>query len=260
MSAAALAGRRVLVTRPRDQAEGLAARIRAAGGEPLCLPALEILDLAELEPFFAVADRLEAFDLAVFVSRNAVRKALALLRERRAGKTWPARLRLAALGPGSRAELEACGFAAVVAPAGRADSEALLALPELGRVRGKRVVIFRGAGGRRLLGEALAARGAIVEHAVCYRRAQPEDARPLHAAWLSGVVDAVTVSSAEALANLAAMLGESAAARLGDTPLFVPHARVAAAAARLGSRKAIVAGPSDAEMIAALVAYFGGAR
>lgn len=260
MSAAALAGRRILVTRPRGQAEGLAALIRAAGGEPLCHPALEIVELTELEPFYSVADRLDAFDLAVFVSRNAVRKALTLLHERRAGRPWPARLKLAAVGQGSRAELEARGHGAVIAPAERADSEALLALPELGGVAGKRVVIFRGEGGRRLLGETLAARGALVEHAVCYRRAQPEDGRALRAAWSSGAVDAIAVSSAEALVNLAAMLGERAAARLRDTPLFVPHPRVALEAARLGARKPIVAGPGDEEMIAALVAYFGGAR
>jgi uroporphyrinogen-III synthase len=54
-----LAGRRIVVTRPAGQAEGLCALIRDAGGEPLEIPALEIRDLADLAPFFAVADRLE---------------------------------------------------------------------------------------------------------------------------------------------------------------------------------------------------------
>lgn len=248
------------MTRPAGQAEGLAVLIREAGGEPLELPALEIRDLADLVPFHAVADRLESFDCAIFVSRNAVRKALALLGERRAGRPWPAHLRVATVGAGSREELAAYGFTAVTAPATQADSEALLALPEFAGVAGQRIVIFRGEGGRKYLGETLAARGAAVEHAACYRRVLPEAGRArLEAAWALGKVDAVLVSSGEGLANLLEMLGADALQRLAGTALFVPHPRVASEAARQGLGRVLVAGPGDAQMAAALVAYFGGA-
>lgn len=255
-----LAGRRVLVTRPRGQAAALAQLIRAAGGEPVCVPAIEIRDLDDPAPFHAVADRLDSFDLAIFVSRNAVRKALGMLAARRGGAPWPARLRVATVGQGSRAELQAQGFERVIAPPAQSDSEALLALPELAQaeVRGRRVVIFRGDGGRTLLGETLAARGAAVEFASCYRRERPASAEDLRAAWAGGV-DAVTVSSAEGLANLLELMGGDAVRRLARLPLFVPHPRVAGEAARRGLERAIVAGARDAEMAAALVAYFGGA-
>jgi len=253
-----LAGRRILVTRPAGLAEGLAALVRSAGGEAVVAPALEILDLDDPAPFHAVADRLEQFDLAIFVSRNAVRKGFALLAARRAA-AWPARTRVAAVGQGTRAELLQRGFAEVIAPESQFDSEALLALPPLRQVAGLRVAIFRGAGGRRQLGDTLAARGALVEHAECYRRARPaEGARLLAAAWETGI-DAVTVSSGEALESLFALAGGGLAERLAATPLLVPHRRVAAAAARRGARKVIVGGPRDAQTVAALVAYFGGA-
>ena len=255
-----LAGRRIVVTRPSGQAEGLCALIRDAGGEPLAIPALEIRDLSDLAPFLSVADRLESFDCAIFVSRNAVRKALALLAGRRGGRPWPAHLRVATVGSGSREELEARGFTSVIAPPGQSDSEALLALPEFTGVAGKRFAIVRGEGGRKFLGESLAARGAVVEHAACYRRTPPEEGGALlAAAWKGGVVDAVLVSSGEGLANLLAMLGADGPRRLAGTALFVPHARVAEEAARQGLERARVAGPGDAEMAAALVAYFGGA-
>jgi uroporphyrinogen-III synthase len=253
----ALAGRRVLITRPREQAQALERLVREAGGEPVCVPAIEILPLADPAAFRALADRLADFDLAIFISRNAVRRALDLL----GGLPWPAGLKLATVGQGSRAELEKRGFADVIAPAGaaaRSDSEALLALPALAAVRGRRIVIFRGEGGRELLGQELAARGASVEHAVCYRRVVP-DAAAMRSAWARGM-DAVTVSSAEGLANLFAMLGEDAARWLSGMPLFVPHPRVAAEAQRRGLERVIVAGPGDAEMAAALVAHFGAAR
>ena len=249
-----------MVTRPKGQTGGLSALIRQAGGDALEIPALEIRDLADLAPFFAVADRLESFDCAIFVSRNAVRKALPLLEERRAGRPWPAHLRVATVGAGSREELTARGFTVVIAPAGQADSEALLALPEFTAVAGRRIAIFRGEGGRPYLGETLAARGAVVEHAACYRRTLPAAGRAaLAEAWAGGKVDAVLVSSAEGLANLLEMLGGEASQRLTGTALFVPHRRVAEDAARRGLGRALVAGPGDAEVSAALVAYFSGA-
>ncbi len=256
-----LAGRGILVTRPRAQAEALARLIREAGGEPLVFPAIEIRDLPDLGPILAKIDRLEEFDLAIFISPNAVHKALNLVQARRARRPWPSRLRVAAVGRGSRRELEQQGFAEVIAPAAHADSEALLALPELNAVAGKRIVIFRGDGGRELLGDTLAARGARVEYAECYRRARPAaDSAPLLTAWARGAVHAVTVSSGEGLANLFDMLGKLGQQWLRATPLFVPHPRVAESAVRLGVREVLVAGASDAELVARLVAYFRGAK
>jgi len=251
-----LSGRRIVVTRPKGQAESLLAVIRREGGEALEIPALEIRDLADLAPFHSVVERLDAFDAAIFVSRNAVRRTFALM----GARPWPARLRVAAVGSGSREELELHGITGAIAPSGQSDSEALLAMPEFSAVAGKRIAIFRGEGGRTLLGDTLTARGALVEQAACYQRAKPaQSAALLAAAWERGKVDAVLVSSAEGLANLVDMLGEEAPRRLGDIALFVPHPRVAVEAVRKGLKRPVVAGPGDAQMGAALVAYFGGA-
>ena len=255
-----LAGKRILVTRPSGQAERLAALICEAGGEALQVPSIEIRALSDPAAFFAVADRLESFDLAIFVSRNAVRSALDLLRARRGGTPWPAHLKVATIGQGSRSELEARGFCGVIAPPAQSDSESLLTLPEFAAIGGKRIVIFRGDGGRKVLGDTLAARGASVEYAACYRRVRPEANSALRDSWAGDAVDAVTVSSTEGLANFLAMLGEDAVQRLASVALFVPHPRVAEEAARRGLGTTIVAGPGNAEMAAALVAYFSGAR
>ena len=250
-----LSDRRIVVTRPKGQAETLLALIRQAGGEPLEIPLLQIDDLHDLAAFYSVVERLASFDMAIFVSRNAVRKAFALM----GARSWPAQLRAATVGIGSREELESLGVTGVTAPGGQADSEALLAMPELSDVGGKRIAIFRGEGGRTLLTDTLALRGALVEQAAIYRRSKPvQSAALLAAAWERGKVDAVMVSSGEGLANLLEMLGD-ASRRLTGTALFVPHPRVAVEAVRKGLKRPIVAGPGDAQMAAALVAYFGGA-
>jgi uroporphyrinogen-III synthase len=115
---------------------------------------------------------------------------------------------------------------------------------------GRRVVIFRGEGGRARRGDTLAQRGARVEFAACYRRKCP---KTYVQTWTTGEIDAVTVSSAEGLANLFAMLD---AAFLQATPLFVPHPRIADEARARAVQEVLVAGPSDDDMLHRLVAYF----
>jgi uroporphyrinogen-III synthase len=235
-----LRGRGILVTRPREQAAHLARLIEQAGGRAYLFPAIEIEDV----PAPGALERLRDFDLAVFVSPTAVAKVMRHVR------AWPAELRAAAVGAGTRRELENRGITKVVAPQVGGDSEALLALPELQQCAGRRVVIFRGEDGRALLGDTLAQRGARVEYAACYRRTRPKiDVKT----WQRGEIDAVTVSSAQGLANLFEMLDS---AFLQATALFVPHPRIAGEARLRAVREVIVAGPSDDDMLDALVAYF----
>jgi uroporphyrinogen-III synthase len=240
----ALAGRGIVVTRPRELAGALAGAIEDAGGRAILFPTIAIEDSPPPEAL----RNLDAYDLAVFVSPTAVLKAMAHV------PRWPQRLRAAAIGAGSRRELERRGVPGVLSPEEGADSEALLGLPELQRMEGKRVVIFRGGAGRPLLGEALAARGASVEYADCYRRVLAKtDPAPLLARWQQGGVHAVTVSSSEGLENFVTLVGT---AQLAATPLFVPHARVAARARAHGAREVVVAGAADAAVMERLVAYF----
>ncbi|HSD52577.1 MAG TPA: uroporphyrinogen-III synthase [Burkholderiales bacterium] len=258
MSTGRLAGRRIVVTRPAGQNEGLAALIRAAGGEPVVFPVLEILDLEDTRVLVAAIDRLDEYDLAVFISPNAVDKAMNVVRARR---EWPQRLRAATIGRASEKALARHGVADVIAPTGRFDSEALLELPALAGVRGWRVVIFRGDGGRELLGDTLRARGATVDYVECYARARPNvDVGPLLKRWGRGEIDAVTVSSSEGLRNLYDMLGKLGQAWLKRTPLFAPHARIAENARALGCERVIETGPADDGLFAGLSAFWDNSR
>ena len=253
-----LAGKGIVVTRPAHQAPALARLIGAAGGRPILFPVIEIRDVEDPRPFLEMVDRLDEFDLAVFISPNAVSRAIPPILERRA---LPPRLKVAAIGGASVRALAGYGVSGVIAPRDRYDSEALLELPELVAAPGMRVVIFRGQGGRELLGETLSARGAQVEYAECYRRARPDlDPAPLVAAWTSSKLDAITVTSSDGLRNLHEMVGESGRRHLLRTPLFAPHPRIAATAHGLAIGKVIVTGPGDEGLLAGLVAYFSAAR
>lgn len=252
-----LAGRGIVVTRPALQATSLAEMIQSAGGRPILFPVLEILDTADLAPLIDAVDRLDRFDLAIFISPNAVLRAMNQVAARR---SWPAGLRAAAVGKGSVKELKRFGITEVLVPTRSFDSEGLLALPELQQIDGWRVVIFRGDGGRELLGDTLARRGAEVEYVESYRRARPRaDAAPLLRAWARNEVDAVTVTSSEGLRNLFEMLGKLGQSWFLRTPLLAPHPRIAAVARELGCRHVVETAPGDEGLMDALLQLFAAA-
>lgn len=237
MESKPLSGRAVLVTRPREQAAGLARLIEQAGGRALLFPAIEIEDL----PPPPALQRLRDFRWAIFVSPTAVAKVFSQVR------SWPEGLHTAAVGPGTRRELERRGVRQVISPDEGGDSEALLAQLGLERMIGERIVIFRGEDGRAMLGDTLRERGAQVEYAPCYRRRRPTRFQE------PGKFDAVTVSSAQGLANLFEMLAPET---LRIAPFFVGHARIAEEARRRAVQEVIVAGSADEQTLDRLVAYF----
>jgi uroporphyrinogen-III synthase len=253
-----LAGRSIAITRPAGQAAGLARAIEAAGGRALLFPVIEIAPVEDETGLAAVCAGLDRFHLAFFVSPNAVELALAYLLPRR---SWPAHLAVATVGKGSEAALARAGFDRVIAPTAGFDSEAVLALPEFQAavVADREVVIFRGDGGRDLLGDTLKERGARVHYVACYRRRIPAtDAAPLLDAALCGDLDALVLTSSEGVANLRAMVGPVDWPILTAVPAVVPHPRIAEAARRAGFATVLESGPGDVGVLAALEAGLRG--
>ncbi len=244
----------VLVTRPAGQAQALGDALRAAGFTPLYLPTLAI---EAADPAVAVAALRAALpcDLAIFISANAVQHALPVIA---AAGGLPAGCPVAAVGPASARALAAAGFSKVLTPAARFDSEGLLELAQLHEVAGRRVVIFRGQGGRTLLADTLAARGADVRAVVCYRRVAAGDAAQLKDWLAQGTIAALTATSRASLDGLLTLAG-SAAAQLKILPLAVLSAALADYARQAGFNGPILSAgeASDAGLVAAARALLG---
>lgn len=215
------------MSRSQPGADRQAADLRAAGHDPVVAPVLAV------EPLDAPLPE-GPFQYVIFVSEHAVRLGLPRLAE---ALPLP-RLRVLAVGARTAALLEAQGIAAS-APED-ATSEGLLALPELERPAGQRILLVTGEGGRGLLAPELSQRGAEVVRFDCYRRVP---VAPLNPAVLD--CDAVIAASGDGLRQLAqAWLG---AGGRRDVAVLVPSARVARLGVELGLTNLHDCGGADSD-------------
>ncbi|MDR2195527.1 MAG: uroporphyrinogen-III synthase [Gallionellaceae bacterium] len=244
-----LAHLHIAVTRPRDQAVSLSQRIEQAGGEAILFPLLEIAPAENPQILNVLLARLAEFDYAVFISPNAARYGIAAIQ---AHGGLPAHLKIISVGQGSTQALRELGITRVITPENGFDSEAMLALPELSDVAGKKILIFRGDGGRALLSATLRERGAQVEFAECYRRLPPPQPVSM---LLAAKPDAITVTSSEAVRYLSGLLDAPARLELTALPLFALHPRIAAEATQLGWRDVITTASGDDGLLSGLVAW-----
>lgn len=231
-----LQGLGVVVTRPAHQAELLAQRLEADGATVVRFPVLEIQDIENKDSVLSLIAELAEFSWAIFVSANAAERGIRLLHS--AGQ-FPAGLKFAAVGSSTARTLAGLGIPHVLHPPNDFGSEGLLAMPAFRaeEIRDKRILIFRGKGGRELMGNVLRGRGARVDYAEVYRRVEPKvNAEPLLRKGRNGEVDVCVVTSGDGLRSLYSLVGARGREWLRDLPLVVMNERMAALANELGSR------------------------
>lgn len=248
-----LSGHQIITTRPAAQAAGLIAALQEAGATAWNFPVIRI---APADPGALRTLRLDTFDLAFFVSPNAVDLAM----QGRPAVEWPAGLRMAAVGPGSVRALESHGFRSVLSPAARFDSEGVLALPEFSEaaVAGRRILIVRGDGGREVLADTLRQRGAEVSIVACYRRiCATLDPAPLEQEFRAGKISALVFSASQGLTFFLEIMGESGREMLCRIPTFAPHPRICEALLQAGASAPVVTAGGDAGIVADIVRTLG---
>ena len=227
-----LQGLKVLVTRPTQRASGLCQMIERAGGSALHYAAIRINEPDDSRSRDYVRNHVAEFALAIFISPTAVEKTLDYFVE------LPKNLKLAAIGSKTAVALASRGLKIDIDPDGH-DTEALLKHPlmQAEQVSGLKIIIFRGEGGRQLLGDTLQHRGAKVFYADMYRRLPPSDATQLSA--LLQQTDVVTISSNSGLQNLYDMVEDKRL--LTERTLIVPGQRAFSLAKTLEFNEIIVA-------------------
>jgi uroporphyrinogen-III synthase len=191
----------ILVTRPSPAGEQLVSRLRALGRVAFHAPLIDFApgnDLARLPQGLA---ELQTGDLVFALSQHAVSYASSVIN--RAGLQWPGELSYYAIGRTTALAMHRISSLPVDYPREREISEMLLMLPALQQLAGKRALIMRGNGGRELLGETLAERGAAVSYYECYQRSPVHyDGSEQSAHWQRAGIDTLVVTSGEMLQQL----------------------------------------------------------
>lgn len=251
-SATPLAGARIAITRPVGAGAALRTRVRALGATAVSLPGSSLHAMTDKPAARASLRQALGGDRVIFASPAAVRFGARLLPLRTRGV-------VIAPGPGTAAALRRIAGLQAIIP-DRADSEGMLALPELQRMRGKRVGIVRAPGGRDLLKNTLQKRGARVVIAHVYQRAPARlDRRHVQALLNSRGPLYVPLSSVEALQNLLAVLPENARRTLLAATAVASSERMLQSARTAGFKRVLrAASAGDADLIAAIMAAHAG--
>lgn len=244
---------RIIVTRPVAQSDRLSAMISDAGGTSIRIPALEIRSTDHPEIAKEVFARVGEFQSVLFISPNAVRHSLQFVEAADLDKH-----QCIAIGASTAQAMTQAGIRCDVYPKENFTSEALLDLPELQQVSGDNILIVRGNGGRALLGNELANRGANIAYAEVYQRQVPEKSASLLNELLSNDgADVLIANSGETLSNILGIVDPRWLDALLNMQLVTGSARVAQAAINAGFvRPPVVAdAPDDQSLMQAILRW-----
>jgi len=246
-----LAGKRILVTRPRAQAADLCAKLAALGAEPIVFPTIDIAPLEDTSLLDRAIDQLGQYHWIIFTSVNGV--AAFWERLTAAGKDVPALngIHVAAIGPATAKALADRGQQPRFIP----DEYVAEAIVEgIGEVGGQRILLPRADIAREMLALELAQHGAVVDEITAYRTL-PAAPDPHGLAELRRGVDVITFTSSSTVRNFIALVGRDAISPHTVNACIGPI--TARTARKLGLSLDVVANEyTMSGLVAALVGYF----
>lgn len=257
-----LFGKRILVTRPREQAAELVDRLEALGADAVEAPLIRIVPPEDYGPLDRACAKLSAFDWIVFASANAVEVLMARLLASPGDVRSLGGVRLCAVGPQTAERLARHGLKVDFTPSEYHADALVNGFAQLGPVEGLRVLVPRADIGREIVADELRRLGATVTDVVAYRTVpvDPErDGGPdIYRMLLERRLDVVTFTSPSAVRTFVELLGaEPAADLLHATTVASIGPVTAEAAAQHHIHSAIV--PSEytvPALVEAIVSHF----
>ncbi len=236
-----LSGKRVLVTRAREQAADFSDLLRAQGAEPIEVSVLEIVPPDSYGELDGAIRGLDRYDWVVFTSANGVRAFLGRLVALGLDTHMLGGARLGAIGPATAAELRERQLEVDFVPDEYVAEDVAAGLIELG-VQGKRVLLPQADLARDVLKTDLERAGAVVDAVVSYRTVPArEDLSKLVPDLAAGRIDVVTLGSSSTARNLIEGLGANSVELLSRSLIACIGPVTAKTAAELGLRVGVVA-------------------
>jgi uroporphyrinogen III methyltransferase/synthase len=234
-----LFGKRILVTRSREQAGDLCDALTVLGAEPIEAPMIRIVPPDDPAPLLQAAARAGEFDWVIFTSGNAVDAFMdALLTDGRDMRALNG-AKLCTVGSATAAKLEAYHLHADLIPDEFRAEGVIAALAARGSIQGAKVLLPRADIGREVIAEALKRAGAEVTDVTAYRtvleEVQREGGPDIYGMLLEGKIDVVTFTAGSAVRNFVTVYGEDQAVDLlRNTTVAVIGPVTAQAAEQLG--------------------------
>ncbi len=203
-----LAGKRVIVTRAREQASKLVDSIEALGGEALEFPTIKIEKTDDFIRFDYILKKLHEYRWLVFTSENGVKAFFDRMRAERADIRTLSGVKLAAVGEATAEELNRLGLNVDYMPEKYTTKELLKGFPEAAGVHGK-ILLARGDIADRELSEGLKAKGYDVEDLTVYRTVAGNTHKESILGLIEeGGIDFITFTSSSTVKNFVSILGE----------------------------------------------------
>jgi uroporphyrinogen III methyltransferase/synthase len=229
-----LSGKRVLVTRSREQAGELVDLLEEYGANPILAPTVRVEPAGDAAALDRACAEVGSFDWIVFTSANGVDHFLARLLGGRGDVRDLKGVRLCTIGPGTAAQLQRMGIKVDLAPS---ESRAEALVEALGGdLRGRRVLLPRADQARDVLADQLRQAGAEVVEVVAYRTVletiEPGREPDIYRMLLEKQIDAVTFTSASSVRNFVTIVGADAAPDLLRTTAVACIGPVTAEAAQ----------------------------
>jgi len=254
-----LSGKRVLIPRRRSQAAALARGIRALGGWPVVVPAIEIVRVDAPSRMDEVFGRLERYEWVLFTSANAVEVFWERLGERGLDARALGGVRVGVVGPATQASLAERGVMADFVPTEALVESLACRLPEAHPVEGKSVLIPRARSVGDALVRELTRRGARVEQVEIYEAVPCRASRTEMVGALDEGVDAVLYTSRSVVRAVVELAGGCGLAALRKAASISIGPVTSRALAEAGLDVAAEAKEHDADgLLGTLMEYMSG--
>jgi uroporphyrinogen III methyltransferase/synthase len=257
-----LFGKRIVVTRSREQAGELIEMLEERGAEAIPAPTIRIAPPEDMEALDRASAQAGTFDWIVFASANAVD--FFMTRLLAFGDVRDLKgVRICTIGPSTASRLARYGIRVDITPAEYRAEAVIDALKADGDIRGRRFLLPRADIARDLLAEELRAAGGEIVEVVAYRTllggAERDSDHDIYRMLLDRQIDAVTFTSASTVRNFCAIFGREQAADLLKTTVVASIGPVTAEAAQQLDIATTVMPEryTIPDLVDALVDYFG---
>ena len=205
-----LIGKHILITRAIEQAEEFSALLENYGAEVIPFPTIEIAPPEDWQPLDEAIEKLDSYDWITFTSVNGVRSFTHRLRDKGRDVDALVEKKICVIGPRTQGELEGMGLTVSFIPQEYRAEGVAEGLKARG-IQGKKILLPRARGARKILPESLREAGAEVDEVEVYQAVKPSESNKSLASILKKGIDVVTFTSSSTVRNFMELVYDKSA-------------------------------------------------